>query len=242
MDVDRFLDELHDHGTALARSVEYGPLDTLVPSCPGWSTGQLLGHLAKIHRWASWIARTGSPDGFDYHRPAEDQLITFFLSGLDELLVTLREAADDQPMFTLWACRSPRLFWARRQAHETAIHRIDAEHAAGYGVAEFAPEFAADGVDELVMGMVPDRLRAGGEPVSVVLEPLDVNVSWTIRVSPAGVDVRREAASNADLTVFGLATDLYRWVWNRATDDEVSLRGNLSAADWWHAAVRVGVR
>lgn len=42
-------------------------------------------------------------------------------------------------------------FWARWQADETAIHRADAELASGQVIA-FAPEFAADGVDELVIG------------------------------------------------------------------------------------------
>ncbi|HEX2903685.1 MAG TPA: maleylpyruvate isomerase family mycothiol-dependent enzyme [Jatrophihabitans sp.] len=239
MDFDRLLEQLHEHGLALARSAEYTTLGAAVPSCPGWSVGRVLGHLSKVQRWAAHIVNSGSPDGFSYQRPPDEQLLTSFLGGLDELIVALRRAPEDRPCWTMWPARSPRLFWARRQAHETAIHRVDVELAAGYGVSEFEPDFAADGVDELVMGMVPDRLRSGGEPMAITLEPLDVNVSWTIRLAPVGVDVRREAAGGADLTVFGLASELYRWVWNRAGDDEVSLRGELTTADRWHAEVRV---
>lgn len=242
MDVDRFLDELHQHGIALARSAEYVPLDTAVPSCPGWTIGRLLGHLAKVHRWVSHTLRTGADTGFDFTRPGDDQLIPFYLAGLDELVVALRQTPDDRPLPTLWPCRSPRLFWARRQAHETAIHRIDLELAVGYGVTEFEPDFAADGIDELVMGMIPDRLGAGDGPASVVIEPLDRNVSWTVHVAPHGVDVRREAVSGAELNLFGLSSDLYRWVWNRADDAEVSLRGNVLVSDWWRQKVVVGTR
>jgi uncharacterized protein (TIGR03083 family) len=46
---------------------------------------------------------------------------------------------------------SPLAFWARRQAHETAIHRADAESAGGVRP-EYPPDFAADGIDELLMG------------------------------------------------------------------------------------------
>lgn len=239
MDFDRLLDELHVHGTALARSAEYAPFDTAVPSCPGWTTGRLLGHLAKVQRWAVWTIRNGKSDGFQWQRPDDDRLIPFFLAGLDELVVALRETPADRPIWTLWPVRSPRLFWARRQAHEAAIHRVDMELAAGYGVTGFEPDFAADGIDELVMGLLPLRTTAEHGPAGLVIEPLDMNVSWTVRVSDVGVDVRREAISEADLTVFGPSSDLYRWAWNRADDAEVSLSGDVTKADWWRASVSV---
>lgn len=240
MDLDRLLDELHSHGIALARSAEHVPFDTAVPSCPGWTVERVLGHTAKVHRWAAHTVRTGTGDGFGYQRPEPDQLISHFLSGLDELIVALRQAPEDRPIRTLWACRSPRLFWARRQAHETAIHRVDVELAVGYGVVEFEPDFAADGIDELTMGMLPHRLNAADGPASVVIEPLDRNASWTVQIAAAGVNVRREAISGAELNVFGLSSDLYRWVWNRADDAEVSLRGNVLVSDWWRQKVVVG--
>jgi hypothetical protein len=50
------------------------------------------------------------------------------------------------------------------------------------------------------------------------------------------------AVDNADLAVFGLASDLYRWVWNRAGDDDVSLRGDLALADRWRQDFTVRAR
>ncbi len=241
MDVDRFLEELHGHGVALARSADHTSMETPIPSCPGWTVGRLLGHLAKVQRWSAHAVRTGSPEGFEFQRPEPDRLISYFLSGLDELVAAIGEAPEDRPIWTLWPVRSPRLYWARRQAHEVAIHRVDIELAVGYGVSEFEPDFAADGIDELLMGLLPLGATAPAAR-SVVVEPLDRNVSWTVQVGPAGVEARREASPQADLSLFGLSSELYRWVWNRAGDDEVSLRGDVLVADWWRQIATVGTR
>jgi uncharacterized protein (TIGR03083 family) len=244
MDVDRYLLQLQLNGEQLARAAEYAGLAAPVTSCPGWTVAAAVGHVAKVHEWASWLIRGGAPDRFSYRRPEPDRLLDAYRAGVAELAATLARATDTQPMHTLWPARSPRLFWARRQAHETAIHRVDLQLAAGYGVSDTDPDFAADGIDELVMGMIPDRLAAAtaDPPVRVLLEPLDANMSWTVQVGPDGVRVARQVSDGADLSVFGLSAELYRWVWNRAADDEVTLRGALPVADWWRQTVRIGAR
>jgi uncharacterized protein (TIGR03083 family) len=244
LDVERFLCELRLNGEQLARAAEYAGLDAPVPSCPGWTVAAAVGHTAKVHQWATWLVRGGAPDRFSYRRPEPAELLPAFRNGVAELAAALDRVTDGQPMHTLWPTRSPRLFWARRQAHETAIHRVDLQLAAGYGVSDCEPDFAADGIDELVMGMIPDRLAAttADPPVRVVLEPLDANLSWTIQIAPDGVQVAREVSEAADLCVFGLSAELYRWAWNRAGDDEVTLRGELPVADWWREVVRIGAR
>ena len=59
---------------------------------------------------------------------------------------------------------------------------------------------------------------------------------------PQSIVTVEEARDRSDLTVFGTASELYRWAWNRAGEDEVSLRGDLTVSDAWHHAVRVGAR
>ena len=244
MELDRYLLQLQGNGEQLARAAEYAGPDAPVPSCPGWTVGAALGHIAKVHRWSAWCIRGGAPDRFTYRRPEPDQLLDAYRDGLAELVTALTRTPDHQPMHTPWPTRTPRLFWARRQAHETAIHRVDLQLAAGYGVSDLDPEFAADGIDELVMTIVPNRLAAAtaDPPVRVLLEPLDANISWTLRVGPDGVRVAREVSDGVDLSVFGLSAELYRWAWNRAGDDEVSLRGELPVADWWRRTVQIQAR
>lgn len=244
MDVAQFLAQLELNGEQLARAAQYAGPDAPVPSCPGWTVAAAVGHISKVHQWAAWQIRGGAPDRFSYQRPEPDQLLAGYRSGLADLVTALTRAPDNQPMHTPWPARSPRLFWARRQAHETAIHRVDLQLAAGYGVSDLDPDFAADGIDELVMSMIPNRLVAvtADPAVRVLLEPLDANLSWTVRIGPDGVRVARQAGESADLCVFGLSAELYRWVWNRAGDDEISLRGELPLADWWRDTIRIGAR
>lgn len=236
MDLDQLIDQLQLQGELLARSASQADPQAAVPSCPGWTVAAVVGHTTKVHRWVSHLLRGGDPDRFSYQRPAPELLLAEFGTGLIGLLTALREAPDSLAVHTLWPAASARLFWARRQAHETAMHRVDVQLAVGYGVSEFEPAFAADGVDELLMGMAPRRFsRAGLDRTrTVAITPLDANVAWTLRVSPAEIAAHRSADDDADLNVFGLACQLYRWVWNRAEDHEVSLRGDLSLADLWH--------
>jgi hypothetical protein len=54
--------------------------------------------------------------------------------------------------------RNPGTPWARRMAHETAIHRLDAESALeDVPKTRFSPEFANDGIDEFLTFLIPDR-------------------------------------------------------------------------------------
>jgi len=252
VDFDRYLDELGRHGALLHRSARSAGLDAPVPSCVGWTVRRLLAHTTKVHHWATAILGGAEPAQVQFDQPDDAQLDAVYDDGLARLLRALRLAPDGRGAWTMYPAASGRLFWARRQAHETAIHRLDAELAAGYGVADFEPDFAADGIDELLVGMGPGRFTdlpvEGTRRISLM--PLDVNESWTVTVSPDGFSAESSAngnggsdsADSADLRVFGMASALYSWVWNRADDSEVSLRGDLSLADLWRQSFRVGAR
>ena len=84
--------------------------------------------------------------------------------GCDGLADALAAAPDDLECWTFLPAPSPRAMWARRQAHETAIHRVDAELAAGTPVWRCDAAFAADGVDELLTCFVPRRSHARCAP------------------------------------------------------------------------------
>ena len=62
---------------------------------------------------------------------ADPELLAWFRAGHASLAETLTEADPALVCATFMAAPSPLAFWARRQAHETAIHRADAEIAAG---------------------------------------------------------------------------------------------------------------
>jgi Mycothiol maleylpyruvate isomerase N-terminal domain len=50
---------LRSEGELLARAAESVPLDTPVPSCPGWRARDLLAHLGFVHRWATGYVAGG---------------------------------------------------------------------------------------------------------------------------------------------------------------------------------------
>jgi uncharacterized protein (TIGR03083 family) len=241
--VQQYLDELGLQGRLLLQAARQSGLQASVPSCPGWSVSRLLGHTTRVHRWASWIVRGGDRDEFEFRPPEDSALFEVYEAGLHEVLGRLRAAPNNLAVWTITPASSAKLFWARRIAHETAIHRVDADLASGYGVAAFEPEFAADGIDELLTGSAArfDRSGLTGDR-TVSLTPLDFNSSWTLSIGPDLLSCRPVALDHADLAVFGLASDLYRWVWNRAGDDDVSLRGDLSLADRWRQDFTVRAR
>ncbi|HET6211132.1 MAG TPA: maleylpyruvate isomerase family mycothiol-dependent enzyme [Jatrophihabitans sp.] len=245
MDVDRLIEELAQQGELLDRAAGLADPQTPVPSCPGWTIGAAVRHTARVHRRVTAIVRGADPaaaiEGF---RPEPPELAGIYRAGLAELVQALRDAPDDLAAYTLWPADSARHFWARRQAHETAIHRVDVELAAGYGVADFQTDFAVDGLDELVVGMAAGRFSGEGldRPCTIVLTPVDANMSWTVRLGSSGAVTERQPADNPDLGVYGLADALYRWAWNRAGDDEVTLRGELGLADLWHRNFTVQAR
>src|SRR6476469_5547489 len=81
-----------------------------------------------------------------------------------ERVIEAVTAAGSDLVWTL-AGIGPASFWARRRAHEAAVHLADAQLAAGRDV-DLAPEVAVDGIDEWLgliaasTGGTPDRARA----------------------------------------------------------------------------------
>ncbi|WP_405813568.1 maleylpyruvate isomerase family mycothiol-dependent enzyme [Streptomyces sp. NBC_01390] len=227
MEIVRFVEILDAQGRLMADAAERAGTDAKVPTCPGWQVRDLLLHTGGVHRWAaSYVAeRTMSP-----HRPGSppdldgDALLTWFREGHRTLVDTLASAPPDVECWSFMAAPSPLAFWARRQAHETAVHRVDAESAVGAARTPLAPEFAVDGIEELLLGFharTKSRLRTD-EPRVVRVRATDRDDAvWTVRLSsePAAAErTTAQAASTAqeaDCEVTGPAAALYLALWNR---------------------------
>ena len=243
MELTEYISHVKSDTGLLLRASERTGLTAAVPSCVGWDVLKLLTHLTRVHHWAAAILGGANRESFSFESPDEAQLKGVVEEGVSKLSGALRALPPTRPVWTMFSDLPPAMFWARRQAHETAIHRVDGELAAGFGVSEIDSAFAIDGIDELLMGMLPSRVSSPiGRPFVVTVAPLDANAGWTVTFGPDGVTTRLGAVDVADLTAFGMAPDLYRWLWNRAGDDEIALRGDLTLADAWHQHVRIGSR
>ena len=153
--------------------------------------------------------------------------------------MTLRAAPGDLEAFTFLPAPSPLAFWARRQAHETAIHRVDAESATG-PIGPYGADLAADGLSELLEGLVArPRVRdglAGVRTLQVVAE--DVDQAWSLRLERPGIKVEPARAS-ADCTVTGAASDLVLLLWNRIGYEALAVAGDSGVLDLWRETVLI---
>ena len=109
-----------------------GP-DAAVPSCPGWTVTDLLEHIGSVLYRASLIVgerRERRPHRSETTAPPGDPF-GWYEQGRAAIVPVLR-AAD--PSVDYWTFRGPHplRWWLRRLAHETAVHRVDAEQAAGW--------------------------------------------------------------------------------------------------------------
>jgi uncharacterized protein (TIGR03083 family) len=241
MDVDRLINHLADNADRLGDAAERAGWDAAVPACD-WTVRDLVTHIGGVHRWAADIVATAAPTSDTAAGaavgtgPGDDELLAWYRAGHIALVGTLRDAPGDLDCFAFLPADSPRHFWARRQAHETTIHRVDAEGAAGQ-VTAIDPDLAQDGIAEVLGGFARRKANAPKGAGTIGLDAFD-GPPWLITLggerieSVCGVEVR-----GADTTVRGSSADLYRWLWNRPSGAVVEGRADLAAL--WAASVRV---
>jgi uncharacterized protein (TIGR03083 family) len=234
-------------GRLLASSAASGSLDARVPSCPDWDMRELVRHQGGIHRWATSIVGTPRTEAWDVDLPEvvgewppDDELISWFESGLQTLTDTLTAAPDDLDCWTFLAASSPKAMWARRQAHETTIHRVDAELAAGPPSA-IDPQLAADGVDELVSCFITRRGgRLKADPARTLgLTTRDTADSWVLTIGPDGTATRHDAGVDAECVARADAEDLYLALWSRRDPNALEVEGDRAVLDLFLDLVHV---
>lgn len=246
MDTSDHIAALRREGALLAAVADITGPDVDVPTCPGWRVRDLVHHVGGVHRWAAMHLderRTAPVGGFTEAVPAwpdDAGLVDWFRDGHAALVRSLETAGDDLECWSFLPAPSPRAFWARRQAHETAIHRVDAESARGDAVTPFPAGFAADGVDELLLGFLGRRneeLRSE-TPKSLHLHATDVDGEWLVLIGPDQVEVRREHAKG-DCAVRATASELQMLLWNRRTAEGLEIHGDATVLDLWREKVHV---
>jgi uncharacterized protein (TIGR03083 family) len=249
MGVDEHIAALDRDGRLLVGAARSAGLEAPVPSCPGWVVRDLLAHIGFVHRWAAGYVQTGrtemveEPDepGLLAAAPPDDLLIDWVADGHASLVGALSSAPAGLRCWTFFGAPSSLAFWARRQAHETAVHRVDAELATGAAPSPIAIPFAADGVDELLLGFLArpgSRRYAKVQPGSVSFAATDTDASWTVAVSGTGIEMARSAGTG-DLSVRAPAADLYLLLWNRRPSDGLDVEGRADLLEDWRKLFRI---
>lgn len=237
MTPDEYLARLRELTAGFARVARTGDHAAPVPCCGDWRLRDLVVHLGNVHRWAAGIVRTGDPAPQIFEADPGADLAAWYRESAEELIEALREASPGDGAWNFTAAAKTKAFWFRRQVHETAVHLLDAHRAAG---TEYTldPSIAADGADEVLLGMLPKVKRWHTPPVVTVpllLKTSDTGHAWLI-TPPGETDVpgsrQADPAEAAGAVVEGTAEALDLLLWQRIELDGagIEITGDAAAA------------
>jgi uncharacterized protein (TIGR03083 family) len=230
-----FADAIAEHSAGLAAAAD-GNLDATVEGCPGWTVADLVHHLTNVQwQWATIAAErlTAPPD--ETRRPARaprEQLITTFRAGADRMVMVLRTANGQDPVWTWAPAQQNIAFIQRHQVQEAAVHHWDAVHAAG-GTMTIATPVAADSIEEFLTF----SLSCDADPADPVRPALsgrfalrcsDSDRAWTVTDGSSPGTVRFAEVAGEDVSaVTGTASDLLLFLYQRVGIDTGSVPSDL---------------
>lgn len=239
---DFWIGALRAEGPAFAAAVAEAPPETPVLSCPGWTVHDLTLHLAGIYRWVSSFVgsgQTGQPARREPLDAAQGvSALQVWQQEYDRLLSVLDGVDPEAPAWN-WAPQPKKAgFWPRRMAHETAVHRWDAQLAIGAGDPVEA-KLAADGVSEVLDTWLPaGRRHVPGDWHGVVqLSATDAAQEWYLRLRGEGVALLDTATifdhddHHARAQVSGTASDLLLALWGRVSFETLDVAGDRNLLD-----------
>jgi uncharacterized protein (TIGR03083 family) len=250
LSTDQYVVEIEASTAGLAEILAEHDQSLPIPTCPEWTLRQLVTHVGRAHRWAAEITRTRSAKPIPFREVPDGKLpddraeqCAWLRAGAARIVGAVREAGSD----LVWSFTGPTPsgFWLRRMAHETLVHRADAQLAAG---AEPEPaieaEVAADAIDEWLM------LRAGGLgdadeaakalPAGACLhlhatdDGLGGRGEWMIRHAAGGLAVE-PGHGKGDAALTGPAVSLLLVLMRRrpVSDPAVTVYGDSAVVDGW---------
>jgi len=232
----QYIAAIRREGDALVQAVRAAGVDASVPSCPGWTVADLLSHIARIHHWVAEIVETRTDPKAHWSKiepPEGNALIDYEATGVARMADALASAGPDQEVWT-WTPERTTGFWARRQAHEIAVHRWDAQGATGTPD-PIETQLAIDGIQE-VFDLLPHRPKyemPTGTGETMHLHCTDGDGEWLVRFAPDGLQITREHAKG-DVAARGPASDLLLMAWGRARPTAVEVFGDASLLDRWN--------
>jgi len=231
---EQYLIHLNSDYRLLAAAIPEAPVD--VPSCPGWTTDDLAKHMAQVYLHQAFVVETGNTPENKEHLtpyPRTQNFSEFMAWGFAAITQALDVNRAERKTWSWHHSDFTVDFWFRRMAHETVIHRIDAELATG-SVTPIDEALALDGVDEVLdflplLGSWPEAPNVNFGIVSIAASTKSGKRFWDVNFTSeaATVSVTYEANPNARLVISGdaEAMDLYLWGRIDSSDPRISLTG-----------------
>jgi uncharacterized protein (TIGR03083 family) len=211
---------------------------------------KLILHVGLVHTWAGECVRRRATEGVDRstlpRAPDGTALVAWLGAATASLIDALGAAADDDPAGAWRDGPVTADFWRRRMAHETAVHRWDAQAALGRPQPVDAP-LAADGIAEVVELLLPISIAAsstGAALGTLHLHCTDIEGEWMLSAQDGRLEVAPGHAK-ADAALRGDASSLYLACWGRGSgevlsehaqsDDAPEVLGDRAVAQAWLA-------
>ncbi len=234
---DFWLAALRHEGAAFRAAVSEEAFPAAVPSCPGWTVRDLVGHLGALYqRVRGHITRgvtTRPEQAEDPVLPEGAELLSWWDQQFEELTGVLDQIDPELPAWN-WAPQAKKaVFWHRRMAHETAIRRWDAQVASGL-TEPIETKLAVDGVAEVLDTWLPaGKRRSQPQAVGLVqLHASDIEHSWLVRVRREGIALldtstvmHEEHAVKARAS--GTVSDLLLALYGRVPFEVLDLSGDV---------------
>jgi uncharacterized protein (TIGR03083 family) len=231
-----WLAALRADGPALRAAVAEADPATSVPSRPEWTVGRLVGHLVGYYTWVGSHVRRGvitPPDEPHPHGPDTAGLAEF--DDAYAALLTCFDGLDPEMPAWNWAPQAKKAaFWIRRIAHDTALHRWDAQMAAVGLTEPIEAKLAADGVSEVLDMLLPAGRghRSADRHGMVALSATDLEHTWHIRLRANGGVALLDTDTLLDehdlherVVAEGNASDLQLALWGRVGFDVLVVTG-----------------
>jgi uncharacterized protein (TIGR03083 family) len=220
-----YISAIRRDAEALADAAEDN-LRLRVPACPDWSVADLVWHTGEVHHFWSSIAEGLLQDRRDVSpvsRPPDADLIPWFRQK-SWVIADVLDRTDPSARVWTWAAQKDVGFIRRRMAHETGVHRWDAQSASGV-TTPIGSQLAADGIDEFLDVHMPETgdFRDGSEVVH--LHCTDAPGEWVARIGEGRLDVSRKHGKG-DVAVRGPASDILLLLWRRIQPSDVDVVGD----------------
>jgi uncharacterized protein (TIGR03083 family) len=247
MDTQQYLDQLARNSDRLADAAAAAGVDAPVPTCDGWTVADLLEHMIRGDLWARTIIEQGKQGVTDRvlpeapaDQPEGDALVPYFRDGAKALVDVLSSTDSSTPVWTFGAHDRTAAFWQRRRAQETAVHRFDAESAAGTPTPIDAG-LAVDGIDEFLVTFLPrlaDNFGTVGEG-TIHVHCTDADGEWLIVLRDGQPPAVTREHAKGDVAARGTASDLQLFVWGRVPADSLEVFGDAELLQRFGQAIRV---
>ena len=231
---ERYVESIRTDSDRFDAAVTAAPLAP-VAACPDWDNTALAEHMGDVFNFAATQIRASTTEMTRPDQSAKADPLSWYQTSAGALIDALAQADPDQPGWS-WAGTPTLSFYFRRMASEIAVHRVDAQRAAGVAETPIPGDIATDAIDEVIEVGMQHRMRgpdADYPTGSLHLHRTDGDGEWMLTAAD-GVLVATHEHGKGDAALRGRASDLLLFLWGRGRG-ELDLFGDEAVAEAWSA-------